>query len=218
VHAVFGSLKNDKPASGTPSLTLEPPSPQARITPFRTPPSACSAILSDERMNFTSYLRSARDQSVRDHHRNLGAESGGAELGEYWSFKDISEPLTPVALALFVDLFPNILPRLVNGKLPRSWFPTVTLSIEFKFPLSQSNLASSAPESHTLGIYTASRFVNGPQGRHDIYVELWTAPGEIGDGKPVDEGWREKQRCLAIAHQMALVVPFEANTKKANKL
>jgi hypothetical protein len=55
-----------------------------------------------------------------------------------------------------------------------------------------------------------------PQSRHEAYVEIWTAPTNIGENKPTD-GWRDKQICLAIATQMALVIPFDQATKKADR-
>ena len=64
----------------------------------------------------------------------------------------------------------------------------------------------------TVGLYSCGRFLHG--GQHDIYVEIWTAPSDIGEGVEVD-GWRDKQVCLAIAHQMALTVPHSLNERKA---
>ncbi len=58
--------------------------------------------------------------------------------------------------------------------------------------------------------------MNHPQGRHEGYVEIWTAPTNIGEGKPID-GWRDQQVCLAIATQMALVVSFDEASEKADK-
>lgn len=57
--------------------------------------------------------------------------------------------------------------------------------------------------------------MNAPQGRHDAYVEIWTAPSNIGEGKEVD-GWREEQVCLAISTQMALVVSMDVNARTAS--
>ena len=74
-------------------------------------------------------------------------------------------------------------------------------------------------------MWTSGKFVQDPQGRHDVYVEVWTAPGDIGtaieeDGKVkeiVREDWRQEQRCLAVSHQMALVLPMEVNERKGRK-
>jgi hypothetical protein len=78
----------------------------------------------------------------------------------------------------------------------------MTLTIEFKFPIpSTMELAK-----RTVGLYSCSRYINQPQGRHDAFVEVWTAPSNIGEGKE-EAGWRKKQLCLAISTQMALVIP-----------
>jgi len=90
----------------------------------------------------------------------------------------------------------------------------MTLAVEFKFPISALN-----PEKHSLrnvGLYSNGKFVNHPQSRHDVYVEVWSAPSNIGEGSPKD-GWREEQICLATATQMALVVPMAKNLANGNK-
>lgn len=90
-----------------------------------------------------------------------------------------------------------------------SWFPTMTLAVDFKFPISKLTAEHS---QRTAGLYSSGRFVNNPQGRHDIYVEIWSAPSNIGEGNAGDD-WRDKQICLATATQMALIVPAEVNRK-----
>jgi len=92
---------------------------------------------------------------------------------------------------------------------PASWHPTVVLSIEFK-----ANVPSGpAFSQRTVGLYSCSRFMR--EGRHDVYVELWTSPTSLGEG--VEEpDWRESQVCLATAHQMALTVPRSVNERKAS--
>ena len=91
-----------------------------------------------------------------------------------------------------------------------SWFPTVTLSIEFKNKIPPPS--SSLHADRTVGLYSYGRFVTAPQGRHDAYVEVWTAPSNIGEGSEVDN-WRDNQVCLAIATQMALTLPMQVNEK-----
>ena len=110
---------------------LEPPSPLARITPFRTPPAATERISqSTVRTRFSDRLNYSRDQTVREHYERVQARdgSGGVEMGAYWSFKDQTEPITPAVLSLFADLFPNALPHML-AELPPSWHPTITMSI-----------------------------------------------------------------------------------------
>lgn len=67
----------------------------------------------------------------------------------------------------------------------------------------------------TVGLYSQGRFINHPQGRHDVYVEVWSAPANVGEQREggVKEGWREDQVCLAQGTQMALTVPIGWNMK-----
>ena len=85
----------------------------------------------------------------------------------------------------------------------------MTLSIEFKNRIPPPSLLHS---DHTVGLYSSGRFMTEPQGRHDVYVEVWTAPSNIGEGRDADN-WRDDQVCLAIATQMALTLPMEVNEK-----
>jgi len=89
----------------------------------------------------------------------------------------------------------------------------MTLAIEFKSPIPPP---SKFHASRTVGIYSSGKFINDPQGRHDAYVEVWSAPCNIGEGTEV-EGWREHQVCLAVATQMALTIPMEVNHERAKR-
>lgn len=153
------------------------------------------------------------------------SNAGGVEIGGWYTFNDPQDRLSPSALALFADLYPSKLVGQAFPGLPRSWFPTVTLSIQFYAPIPRATatLDQSPSSDRSVGVWTNSKFVQDPQGRHDVYVEVWTAPGDVGaavgeDGKVregvVREGWRQEQRCLAISHQMALVLPMEVNERK----
>jgi len=67
----------------------------------------------------------------------------------------------------------------------------------------------------TLGVYSKGSFLE--HGRHDIYGEIWSAPGSIGnasDRDPDDESWKRDMRCLAVTGQMALSVSIEVNRIK----
>lgn len=109
----------------------------------------------------------------------------------------------------------NLLPASERGGLRSgtSWFPTMTLAVDFKFPISLLDPAKHS--QRTVGLYSQGKFINHPQGRHDVYVEVWTAPANVGEVKEggVKEGWREEQICLAQATQMALTVPVAWNMK-----
>lgn len=90
----------------------------------------------------------------------------------------------------------------------------MTFTIQFLAPIPKSGVAP-----RTVGIYTRAGFLNNPQGRHDEYAEVWSAPSGLGE--PIlnmDNSWRNKSVCLAVATQMALSVPAELNAKLGAKL
>ena len=86
----------------------------------------------------------------------------------------------------------------------------MVMSVEYKAKIPDDPTFS----TRTVGLYSCGRFMHG--GQHDVYVEIWTAPAGIGEGVEVD-GWREKQVCLGIAHQMALTVPPSVNERMAER-
>ena len=91
----------------------------------------------------------------------------------------------------------------------------MSLAIDFQFPISQ--LDPSKHSFRNVAIYSVGKFINHPQGRHDVYVEVWTAPSNIGEGDPSKEGWRDEQICLARATQTALAVPVAMNMRNGQK-
>ncbi|GAA5820760.1 hypothetical protein JCM11251_003145 [Rhodosporidiobolus azoricus] len=120
-----------------------------------------------------------------------------------------------------------------DGSLPLQdrfgpfWFPTMTLSLDFKaaFPLlTSSSSAASGPASRTFGIYSSTKVVR--DGRHDLTVEVWSAPANLGEraqekaseyeqSEDGVERWRrEGSRLLAVGTQMALCVPIAVNLAK----
>ena len=96
---------------------------------------------------------------------------------------------------------------------------TLVFSIEFKFPLPKPGDAHRSARS--VAVYNEGRFVNDPYMRHETYLELWTAPADIdaaakGDAdKAKTAAWREHQRCLAVVHQMGMVLPMARMQKGA---
>jgi len=89
----------------------------------------------------------------------------------------------------------------------------MVLSLEFKNKIPKPSPKHAA---RTVGLYSSGRFMTPPSGRHEAYVEVWTAPSSIGEASPT-KGWRENQICLAIATQMALTLPMEVNEKHGGK-
>jgi hypothetical protein len=154
------------------------------------------------------------DSPTRTDETTVGG--GGVEWGAWFELKDSGEKFTTPALAFLVDLFLHSFctpaphtkerERATAFKVrdaawkpirnhyrvtffyfcDNSWFPTMTLTIEFKFPI------PSTIEFARRTVGSCSRYINQPQGRHDAFVEVWTAPSNIGEGKE-EAGWREKQ-------------------------
>ncbi|KAH6911572.1 thioesterase-like superfamily-domain-containing protein [Coprinopsis sp. MPI-PUGE-AT-0042] len=224
-HAIFGF--NGPPSDGAPSFTLKPPSPYARRIPLHSHPSTVQTTPLHRIWNFTHHTQWAHDletiEKNKPSHANRTDTStiggGGLEWAAWFEFTTPTEKLSNVYIPFLVDMFsntPSLLPKEERGqKLGPSWHPTMTLAVDFKFPIRD---LTAAHAQRTAGLYSSGRFVNEPQGRHDIYCEVWSAPCDIGDGS-LAEGWRDKQICLATATQMALTVPLAVNMKnKKSKL
>ena len=86
------------------------------------------------------------------------------------------------------------------------------MTVEFKARIPSSDSYS----TRTVGLYSESRFLNDPEGRHNSGVEVWTAPSQIGQGD-VAKGWRDHQYCIAVADQMSLMLPIELNIQQGTK-
>ena len=229
---IFGVLST--PQGSAPGYTLAPPSPYARRLPLYTHPSTAvnTPVSHLTHWNFRDRIQWAWDPIVvaknslesptRTNETSVGG--GGTEWGAWFELKGAEERITTPALAYLVDLFISthlLIPKSERGKLGFryamqishavqrtewlnlcSWFATVTLTIEFKFPIPTTIEFA----RRTVGLYSSSRYINEPRGRHDTYVEVWTAPSNIGEGKE-EAGWRDKQVCLANSTQMSVVVP-----------
>ncbi|GAA5896786.1 hypothetical protein JCM8208_007089 [Rhodotorula glutinis] len=127
----------------------------------------------------------------------------------------------------FADVAKNGPEMLPDGLRPGpSWYPTMSLSLDFKskFPLSPSSRAQYG--SRTFGLYSTTKTIH--DGRHDLTVEVWAGPADLGARKPearegeLDEDrvarWRrEGARLVGVSTQMALAVPLEVNRARGRK-
>ncbi|TDL23165.1 hypothetical protein BD410DRAFT_721555, partial [Rickenella mellea] len=223
-HIIFGVLSNTA-EPGVPALTLAPPSPYARRIPLNVHPSRATPTVMTRPWNFKHHVGMAEDASIAARNTRTGDESdkedertSGMEWGAWFELTGKGERITPASLAFFGDIFkslPELIPKEERKGLGISWFPTMTMAIEFKAPIPTAS--SGKYSSRTVGLYHNGKFLHDPQGRHDAYVEVWTAPSEIGCGGE-EEGWKGEQRCLAVATQMGLTVPVEVNLRRASKL
>ncbi|KAJ7741337.1 thioesterase-like superfamily-domain-containing protein [Mycena metata] len=216
-HMIFGTLEPPR---------LVPPSRYARRVPLYVHPSAAVETRMARPWGFKHHAKWAGDPHLRA--QNLPSDParaavspttvGGGSLvwGAWFALTGPSERVTPASIAFFADTFlnmPSLLPREERGGLvpAQTWFPTVTMTIAFHAPIPPPSARHAA---RTVGLYSTGTFWGEPQGRHGSYVEVWTAPSELGQGVE-EEGWRENQVCLATATQMALALPMEVNAGRA---
>ncbi|KAG1748581.1 thioesterase-like superfamily-domain-containing protein [Suillus lakei] len=221
-HLIFGDLT---PVPDGIPRSLSPPSPYARRLPLLDHPSAVvpdrmrrawkfHSLLSWS-MDHTILARNAMRSQTRPDTEIIGG--GGAEWGAWCELTRTDDDIKPSSIPFFGDMFLN-LPSLLPDSEPASqgtsdcWFPTVTMTVEFKARIPSSQ--DFAPR--TVGLYSESRFLTDPHGRHNAHVEVWTAPSAIGQGK-LEVGWRDKQYCIAVVDQMALTLPMDLNHRQGNR-
>jgi len=222
-HLIFGDLSPSQTSQVR--KVLEPPSPYARRLPLHSHPSAVSydaikpswgSYMDLQMSTDVALLRhNDPDNLLRTTSKTVGG--GGVEWGAWCELTYKNDEIRTSSLPFFCDTFINLLNLLPHGEAGnsgrrRSWFPTITMTIEFKARIPSCDDYS----HHTVGLYSESRFLSEPYGRHNARVEVWTAPSQIGQGE-VTEGWRDKQYCIAVADQMALMLPVELNIREGSK-
>ncbi|KAG2039529.1 thioesterase-like superfamily-domain-containing protein [Suillus americanus] len=221
-HLIFGDLT---PVPDGIPRSLAAPSPYARRLPLLNHPSAAvrdrmrhtwrfHSLLSWS-MDHTILARNAMRSQTRADTEIIGG--GGAEWGAWCELTRTEDEIKPSSIPFFGDMFLN-LPSLLPDSEPAShgtsdcWFPTVTMTVEFKARIPSSQDYA----SRTVGLYSESHFLTDPHGRHNAHVEVWTAPSAIGQGK-LEAGWRDKQYCIAVVDQMALTLPMDLNHRQGNR-
>ncbi|KAL5528088.1 hypothetical protein ACEPAF_7224 [Sanghuangporus sanghuang] len=228
IYGVLPDLTQLSSLASPGNLTLTPTSPYGRRIPLSTHPS--QAIPDEPHIKFLYQIKAEdpffAEQNARRAKRQ-SANSGdlrpseipdcGVESGSWFELKDPNVVMEIAMIPLFADCIMN-LPLLLPNEMNSGpmWFATVVLTVEFKSRIPTSISTPDAQHSpfspRTVGIYASSRFMT--EGRHDEYVEVWTAPSIIGSCSPVDPTWRDKQVCLAISTQMALTIPWENSPRK----
>ncbi|KAF8551288.1 hypothetical protein OG21DRAFT_1418285, partial [Imleria badia] len=222
-HLLFGDLSPSQP--GQQQRVLAPPSPYARRVPLYSHPSTVSYDARRPRWMTNMQTHLSADTVLLSHNdpsstTRTTAESvggGGVEWGAWCELSHKDDKLTTASMPFFCDTFlnlPSLLPESEPGSAgrKRSWFPTITMTVEFKARIPSSDNHS----IRTVGLYSESRFQNEPEGRHNVRVEVWTAPSQIGQGD-VTQGWRDDQYCIAVADQIALMLPVEVNIRQGTK-
>ena len=188
-------------------------------------------IPSEDIVNFGSQLQTAVDPAwpsrnapeVREmlfEHPANGNKSekvggGGVDEGR-WVVLTPSErgsahnTLRPSFWPVIADMIESY-PILLGG--PLHWNPTMTWTVTFFTKVPQH---SEGRSRSTTGLYTHARSMVDPDSRQLLVAEWWSAPSDLAQGE-VEEGWREKQVCLATSEQVAIVIPPDADLKKTQR-
>lgn len=187
-HAMFTILPElgpPAPPTGD-NLTVLPHTPcsQSRICPIRRHPAELEGQKLDYAFNFKDGVRWAQDVNVEGQVDSDGRQK--MEWGAWWQqMREEDRVDTSAAfLPFFADQFKNGPELLRDGhKIEgKFWFPTLTFALDFKsrWPLAAiPGVEGSTPASHTVGLYSVTKFCS--DGRHDISVEVWSAPCNLGE-------------------------------------
>lgn len=213
------------------------PSPYARRIPLFTHPSLIEepkpgAEILEAVANFTDDLQTVVDPAWPDRNKpearersfeypitgNTSEKVGGGGVDEgRWitvtpSAKGSENTVLRASLCPFILDLTHSYPELLGAG--EHWNPTMTWAITFygKVPS-----LSRGHSQTTTGLYTHAKSMVDPDSRQSLVAEWWTAPSEIGQGI-VEEGWREKQICMATSEQVAIVVPQDVEMKRRFKL
>lgn len=66
---------------------------------------------------------------------------------------------------------------------------------------------------HTFGVFGRKRHLK--DGIWSDSTEVWSAPSELGEKAKIDERWREKMTCVAVASQVASMASPDINRRYA---
>lgn len=190
------------------TLPSWPTSPLSRGIPLRLYSSMCRLTALDGLLTGT-VIGASEDQmfTISNMKKARGESSTVGEGGLEWAaWVQFLGPTEEVKHYHFLKTLLEVFAK--NLEAECRLVPYHVLSLEYKSPIPDTDTIS----KRTVGIYSRCTFMLG--GRHDVYVEIWSAPSNIGEGYEI-EGWKEKQVCLAISNQMALSVPPGVNERKS---
>ena len=99
---IFGTLT--PPSDSTkPDLTLQPPSPYARMIPFHTHPSKCTPRKSLRPFGYSHYATMANDPVYKEQAKN--PQRQGTEWGQYLTLAHPDDRFSTAALGFAADTF-----------------------------------------------------------------------------------------------------------------
>ncbi|ORY87503.1 thioesterase-like superfamily-domain-containing protein [Leucosporidium creatinivorum] len=224
LYTVMPSL----PLSPTPepfstvNQTLLPltPSPYAPLTPFVTHPALCDPTPQSDEVHrrwssnsvfwfLPERIKWAEDLGIKARREGKAegqqkGESLKLEWGAWCEMTDEGEEADHATLPFWADMMSSI-PELFppRQRVDPHYYPTLSLSLQFhcRLPLPPSSPYLASPR--TVGCYSHGSVIQ--QGRHEQLVEVWSAPGPIGEGEVQDE-WRKRCVPLLTSTQIALSV------------
>ncbi|KAG8792178.1 hypothetical protein FRC12_006890 [Ceratobasidium sp. 428] len=225
-HMIFGTLPAfDTPPSANKHENIPPSHPLHRPIPLVSHPwTTAPQELQYKYGKFRQYIRRAEDYALSERNKAkltapANTHDGGLESGAWWEMIHEENEIELSMIPFFADVFENT-PALLSEAHGEGtlfmWYPTMVMTLEFKRQLPTRE--NSGVSRRTMGVYSKGSFLE--HGRHDIYGEVWSAPGDIGESDARnggDESWRRDMRCVAVTGQMALSVPLAINKSKGEK-
>ncbi|KAG9049873.1 hypothetical protein FS837_008795 [Tulasnella sp. UAMH 9824] len=191
------------------------PSTHAPLHPLVVHPSKAKLTPHHWAQRFTAHYNWARDPYFDEKNASFVAEGRDTDGLMTGTWVRLTEPaevkLSSAYIPFFVDMIQppwDVLPQeYTKGR--KFWYPSLSITIEFKcrLPLSPDYA------SHTLGVFGWKRHLN--DGIWSDSTEIWSAPSELGDKGKVDEKWREKMVCVAVASQVAYMASPDINRRYA---
>ncbi|KAG8945091.1 hypothetical protein FRC00_010277, partial [Tulasnella sp. 408] len=145
-----------------------------------------------------------------------GRPSEGMTWGAWIELHERPEvPMSASWIPFFVDMTEatrDLLPNNVKeGAL--WWPPSISIVIDFKCSLP----LPSRYAPHTLGVCTWKQHIK--DGLWNSSSEIWSAPSALADRTAeVDEPWREKMVCVAVASQVASIEPLNGQTQYEDRV
>ncbi|PVG01688.1 hypothetical protein CPB86DRAFT_834002 [Serendipita vermifera] len=226
---IYGKLAISKhpfgPFPAAPNyMTPAHPSSLSRRCPLFTHPSKCTTDPFIFPLKFARHIAQATDPYYRALMEDAAEDKvviqrdddlGGGEF-KWATWLEMTNPedhITAPMLPVLTDLNTGILPRKFARMREPMWFPTLTLSLDFKHQIPPPNSVPGIA-SHTVGVFMTTRSLI--EGRKEVAVEVWTAPSGIGKGEVV-EGWQDRMFCLAVATQSLMTVPAALNYAKRSQ-
>ncbi|KAG9049869.1 hypothetical protein FS837_008791 [Tulasnella sp. UAMH 9824] len=145
-----------------------------------------------------------------------GKQPEGMTWGAWIELHERPEvPMSASWIPFFVDMTEttrDVLPNDVNGGIIW-WPPSISIVIDFKCSLP----LPSRYAPHTLGVFTRIQHIK--DGLWNNSSEIWSAPSALADANPeVDEAWREKMVCVAVASQVASIEPLNGQTRYEDRV